>query len=139
MAVRRTYLPLDLDDLRALHDRGEVTAAALEGACAVTAAVARELPDDDEEEREYDALRECAAVAAERAGARRRVIAAADLAPAGVADVPDGYAFVRVTSPVRLGQLVSFHVDETTAHEDEDLLWYDVSELAEVLRLVEQD
>ncbi|AKT52705.1 hypothetical protein ADJ73_09145 [Arsenicicoccus sp. oral taxon 190] len=125
--------------MRLLQREGTVLA---EGAAAtgyaVTAAVVAELANADEEEREYDALLEAAAQAGVGATGRRRVVAAADLPTAAVEDLPGGYAEVRVTGPVSGERVVAFHVDETVAHEDADLLWYDVTELGDVLRLLEQ-
>lgn len=138
MSLRRVYLALDASDLRRLAGDEDVQVDD-RPARAVTAAVRRELADVDEEEQEYDALLECAAAASVRAGASRRVVAAADLPAASVHDVPDGYADVTVEGPVRRERLVSLHVDETTEHDDTDLLWHDVTELDQVIALVESD
>ncbi len=136
MSLRRVYVALDPSDLHQLADEGRVE---VDGrpARAVTAAVRRELAEVDEEEQEYDALLECAAAALERAGSSRRVVAAADLPEAAVHDVADGYAEVTLDGPLPRERLVSFHVDETTEHQDADLLWHDVTELEQVISLAE--
>lgn len=43
---------------------------------------------------------------------------------------------VEVEAPIPLRRFVSFHVDEEPDGADRDLLWYDVTELADVLALV---
>lgn len=139
MPVRRIYLPLDLDQAQSLL--GGAAAGDGQGslrAYAVTRAVAAELADDDEEEREYDALLECAAEAGRLAGDSRRVVAAADVDDRYVTEVEGGYAEVDLTTPVPLARVVAFHVDETTDHSDEDLLWYDVTELDDVVALLSE-
>ena len=64
-------------------------------------------------------------------------MAAADLPEAAVHDVADGYAEVTLDGPLPRERLVSFHVDETTEHQDADLLWHDVTELEQVISLAE--
>jgi hypothetical protein len=69
----------------------------------------------------------------------RRVVAAADVDPAWVSGngAGDSLAAVEVAQPVALARVVAFHVDETPGDEGmSDLLWYDVTELDELLRLL---
>jgi hypothetical protein len=49
----------------------------------------------------------------------------------------DGLGAVTVSTVVPLARVVSFHVDETAGDQGmDDLLWYDATELDEVLRLL---
>lgn len=85
------------------------------------------LTGEELEEAEYDALLDAAQVAAERVGEGvQRVVISAD-----VDRLPDD-------GPVAVAAqgLASLHVDETPEHSDEDLLWYDASELQDVIALL---
>jgi hypothetical protein len=140
MTQTRIYLPLTPSDVQALAERREVGPAPV-AAYAVTRRLERSLPTADEEEWEYAALTEAveAAEAAQGTTVAKRVVAAADVDPAWVEDdaTRDGLGAVRVTSPVPLRLVVSLHVDETAGDQGmEDLLWYDVTELDEVLRIL---
>ena len=42
---------------------------------------------------------------------------------------------VTVSEPVPLQRIASFHVDETDVADDDELLWYDVTELTGLLDL----
>jgi len=138
MTLRRIYVPLDDAALEMLRTRREIGPAPL-AAHAVTDRQSRG-PGTDAEELEYAAL---LAAAAEAAGARtaggRRVVAAADVESALVEDGDDTGAppsRVEVDAPVPVSRVVSFHLDEVPGGTDDgDLLWYDVTELDEVLRL----
>ena len=69
----------------------------------------------------------------------KRVVAAADVDPGSVSSdgTQESFAAVTVSSPVALRQVVSFHIDEEAGDQGmEDLLWYDATELDEVLRLL---
>lgn len=140
MTSTRTYLPLTATDVRALRERGEL-GGGLRRAYAVTAGLRATFPGADEEELEFAALGDAsdAARALRDPGQSHRLVAAADLdsdlltAPADPgADVPSRR---EVRGPVSLRRIVSLHVDEAPT-DDADLLWYDVTELEEVARIL---
>ena len=140
MTQTRIYLPLLPDAVRRLAAEREIGPAPV-AAFGVTGRVERADPTGAEEEWEYAALTEAAEAAADLQGTTvaKRVVAAADVDPGSVS--PDGsrdaLAAVTVSTPVSLRQVVSFHVDEEAGDQGmEDLLWYDVTELDEVLRLL---
>jgi hypothetical protein len=140
MTQTRIYVPLTGDDVRRLAATRQVQGAPVR-AFAVTDKVERALPTGDEEEWEYAALTEAVEAAGVLQGTAvgRRVVAAADVDPSWVAGdgLSEGLSAVTVEQPVPLRRIVSFHVDETAGDQGmEDLLWYDVTELDEVLRLV---
>ena len=140
MTQTRIYLPLTADGVRALATSREVGPAPV-AAFSVTDRVERSLPAGDEEEWEYAALAEAvdAAAAAQGSTVAKRVVAAADVDPGWVAadGAREGLAAVSVSHPVPLNRIVSLHVDETAGDQGmADLLWYDVTELDEVLRLL---
>ena len=142
--MNRVYLPLRHADLQTLASR-----SALPGdraAYAVTSALIRALPvTEDEEGREYAALQD-AALAAAAAG--DHVVAAVDvdaglLGPAqtpGAADPDAPASLVRLTGDLPLRRVVSLHVLDPVGERDVDadleLSWWDVTELAEVVRVV---
>lgn len=138
MPLTRIYVPLTAAGLRQLADTGRIDGPV--AAHAVTPALERAHPADRlEEELEFVALTEAAAAARARAGGTRRVIGAADVDSAAVTARPGGDGgppgAVEVAEPVPVRRFASFHVDETAGGDDEDLLWYDVTELDEVRRL----
>ena len=140
MTQTRIYLPLTPDGVRALARHREVGPAPVV-AYAVTRRLERSLPTGDEEEWEYAALAEAvdAAETAQGTTVAKRVVAAADVDPVWVEDDPtrDGLGAVTVSSPVPLRLVVSLHVDETAGDQGmDDLLWYDVTELDEVVRVL---
>lgn len=137
MSQTRVYLPLTVAGLRRLAAEREAGPAPLR-AFAVTDRVERALPTGDEEEWEYAALTDAAAAAALGAGpADRRVIAAADVESTSVQAEGEADSAVILSEPVPLRRVVAFHVDENSGDEGtHDLLWYDVTELDEVLRLL---
>jgi hypothetical protein len=140
MSLTRIYVPLTPSMVRALADTREIAPAPIP-AHAVTQRLERARPTADEEEREYAALSE----AAEAAGALsagsvvRRVVVAADVDSTWVdprrGEGSDVLSTVDVTQPVPLRLVASFHVDEVPGQDDDELLWYDVTELPEVVRL----
>lgn len=136
MTQTRVYLPLTAADVRALADGATVGA---NGGYAVTAALRAAQPSADEEEYEFAALTEAAAAATGLAAGGRRVVAAADVDAEIVDDVsgpePDTPAQIQLIASVPLRRVVSFHVDEHPGSGQEDLLWYDVTELDEVVHL----
>lgn len=146
MTQTRIYLPLTPTDVARLVRTGEVSPSS---AYAVTPALRSDLPGGDEEEREYVAmgdatvaageLRDSVAGTASARGGGRRVVAAADVDTVAVVVTParpgEARSLVALDGPVPLRRVVSFHLDEEPGG-DGDLLWYDVTELAEVARLV---
>ncbi len=140
MTQTRIYLPMTPDDVRRLAAERELGPGPLP-AYAVTQRLERSsAPDLDEEELEYAALTEAVERAATMQGTSvgKRVVAAADVDSSWVRGVEgDGLAAVEVSQPVPLRLVVSLHVDETAGDQGmEDLLWYDATELDEVLRLL---
>lgn len=141
MTTLRLYTPLTEERLRALAadfrlDRSD------DVAFTVTDAVRAAYPDDDEEDLEYAALW-AAADAARRDRPTARVVVVAVDAPAAAVrpagpDAPgtvaddEAYA-VYVGADITLAQVVSLHVEAAGADQDEELDWYDVSELADVV------
>lgn len=124
----RAYLPLLLRELDRVAGQGRLPQRQ---AFAVTEALRASDPTADEEDLEFEAM--CQALDAARAlGDGRRVIAAADLpsSPGGeVGAALDGVVDISMTD------VVSFHVEESEGMAGsgyDDLLWYDVTELAEL-------
>ncbi len=139
VAVARVYLPLTATELAALRASGELTGDRVR-AYAVTPGLQDAFPGADDEELEYAALRDAsdAARALRDAGQTHRVVAAADVDEAfllvpddAAGDVPSRQD---LRGPVALRRIASFHVDEAPT-DDADLLWYDVTEIDEVVRL----
>ena len=140
MTQTRIYVALLPDSLRRLAAEREIGPAPV-AAFGVTERLERADPTGLEEEWEYAALTEAAEAAAVLQGTTvaKRVVAAADVDPGTVTSdgTRDSLAAVTVSSAVSLRQVVSFHVDEEAGDQGmEDLLWYDATELDEVLRLL---
>jgi hypothetical protein len=140
--LTRVYLPLTSADLTALSE-GRPIGPAPRAAHAVTPALGRPGLVTDEEELEHAAWVAATEEAGQAPGAanRRRVIAAADVDAAIVVHPtsPDVPSRVEVSAPVERRRIVSFHVDEEVgATSATDLLWYDVTELADVRGIVDQ-
>ena len=140
MPLTRVYLPLTAADLTALAE-GRAVGPAPRAAHAVTPALGKPGLVTDEEELEHTAWAAAAQEAIGLAGTppRRRVVAAADVDAAVVVHptAPDVPSRVEVSAPVERRRIVSFHVDEEPGATDPtDLLWYDVTELADVRALV---
>ena len=118
----RVYLPGTLTLLRQLDAAGELPPP-LTG-FAVTPAVREWYASGDAEELEYAAFSEAARASlrlidADPAAPRRRVVIAIDAADADVQSLADlDRAAVRVTAPVRVGQVASIHVDGPEAEGD---------------------
>ena len=138
--MTRIYIPLNASGLRSLSTRG-----ALEGAPfpahAVTEAIRADAPSATQDEWEYAALNDAAQTSGAllTAGESRRIVAAADVssdlvgsAEPGDSDVDSA---VSISDSVALKRIASLHVDGD-ASQDDDLLWYDVTELPVVLALV---
>ena len=139
MTQTRIYVPLDAKGVRRLADDREVAGTPVK-AFAVTERLERMLPSGDEEEWEYAALTEAFEAADERRGTTpaKRVVLAADVDPTWVTSrAGSQLSAVQVSQPVPLSRVVSFHVDESVDDDGmDDLLWYDVTELDELLRLL---
>lgn len=160
MPIVRVYLPLDAAALDHLRSAGELGPAPIP-AHAATPATSRAGLGNDEEEREYAAWSAAADDAGSRAAqGRRRVIASADVDAAIVRRLADGESddsepasstsasgsasggaapaltAVEVDGAVALPRIASFHIDEEPGGEIADLLWYDVTELDDVITLV---
>ena len=136
----RIYVPATLTSLATYAEGGGVGPAPVR-ARAVTAWLREAWPEADEEEWEYAALVEAveAATLVLPSLDERRVVAAADVEPSWVSGngAGDSLAAVEVSQPVPLARVVSFHVDETPGDDGmADLLWYDATELDEVLGLL---
>jgi NTE family protein len=138
--LTRIYIPLNASGLRNLDIRRAVEGAPLT-AHAVTAAVRASAAATGQEEWEYTALNDAAETSAEllTPGESRRIVAAADVSSDCVGSaLPADSAIesaVSISEPVELRQIASFHVDGNST-QDEDLLWYDVTELPVVLALL---
>lgn len=136
MPLTRVYLPLAVEDLTALRDGRDLGPGPL-AAHGVTPALGRPGLTTDTEELEHLAWVAAAEEAeALRDGQTHRVVAAADVEEGSVSvpvagDVPSR---VDVDGYVGRSRLVSFHVDEHAGDTGTaDLLWFDVTELADVL------
>ena len=140
MTQTRIYLPLLPDAVRRLAAERQIGPAPV-AAFGVTERLERADPTGVEEEWEYAALTEAvdAAAALQGTSVTKRVVASADVDPASVSTDGGrgGLGAVTVSAAVPLSRIVSFHVDETAGDQGmEDLLWYDATELDEVLRLL---
>ncbi|MFC7486728.1 DUF6912 family protein [Knoellia sp. CPCC 206453] len=136
MPLVRVYLPLDPAALATLREVGEVGPAPVAGHSALPASTRPGIGNDDEE-REYAAWSAAAADAAGRATTGgRRVIASADVDAAVVQRTADDGSAVELDSVVALPRIASFHIDEEPGGEISDLLWYDVTELDDVVALL---
>ena len=130
---------------RALADDGSEGADGSPGrdAFAVTSMLERIHPGADEEELEYlaflDASRAALGLTEPLAP---RLVLAADVEPDWVealASPPQPHSAVRLTRPIPLRRVVSLHVDDGTTPVtggDPEMLWYDATELNEVLRII---
>lgn len=136
MPLVRVYVPLDPATLATLGQTGELGPAPVAGHSALAPSTRPGIGNDDEE-REYAAWSAAAEDAADRAAdGGRRVIASADVDAAVVQrGAPDDTA-VELDSVVALPRIASFHIDEEPGGEVSDLLWYDVTELDDVVTLL---
>jgi hypothetical protein len=132
----RVYLPLDPEALEGLRHRGEVGPVPVSAHAAVDTAARTSGKDD--EEREYAAWSAAAADAVERApSGGRRVVASADVDTAVVRRGATDTTAVEIDAVVALSRIASFHIDERPGGDTADLLWYDVTELGDVIALIE--
>lgn len=139
--LTRIYIPLNAAGLRSLSSSG-----ALQGtpfpAHAVTGEVQASAPAAQQDEWEYTALND----AAETSGAlltpgeSRRIVVAADVSSGCVGSAEPGdsdvESAVSINEPVAMKRIASIHVDGDSSQDDEDLLWYDITELPVVLDLL---
>lgn len=132
----RVFVPLTPAVLEELRRRGEVGPVPVSAHAALEAGGASSGKDD--EDREYAAWSAAAADAAQRTrGTGRRVIASADVDSAVVRrQGGDGSTAVELDALVVLSRIASFHIDEQPGGDTADLLWYDVTELDDVIALV---
>ena len=144
MTLTRIYIPLNVSGLRSLDSDREVTGAPFL-ACAVTEAVRVSAPTAGQDEWEYTALNDAvqSSAALLTSGESRRIVAAADVTPnlVGPAAPADSTveSAVSISESVALKRIASFHVDDDDASEDDELLWYDVTELPVILALLMHD
>ena len=130
----RVYLPLDPSALEGLRLRGEVGPVPVRAHAAVETEARTSGKDD--EEREYAAWSAAAADAVDRApSGGRRVVASADVDTAVVRRTGADGSAVEIDAVVALSRIASFHIDERPGGDTADLLWYDVTELDDVIRL----
>jgi len=140
MTLTRVYIPLNASGLRSL-DADRAIGGAPFLAHAVTAAVRASAPTAGQDEREYtalsDAVRSSAALLT--SAERRRIVAAADVTAELVGSAPVGSiddSAVSILESIALNRIASFHVDDDDADEDDELLWYDVTELPGILAIL---
>ena len=149
MTLIRIYIPLNASGLRSLDADGVVTGAPFL-AHAVTDAVRVSAQAAGQDGWEYSALSDAAlrSAALLTPGETHRIVAAADVAPEIVGSAAPGDSIdadaddfveesaVLILDSVELKRVASFHVDGDEASEDDDLLWYDVTELPVILALL---
>lgn len=138
----RVYVPATFGTLAQLRDQGELPATQ---AHAVTPALREQLDETDDEQLAYAAFQLAAAASlrllhADPTARRRRVVISAD-----VPVEPGGVGLVRPVAPVPLAAVAAIHVDGCDAEPavsravtgdgtvDDELEWYDVSELGQLL------
>jgi hypothetical protein len=139
MTLTRIYIPLNASGLRSIGADGVLGGAPFL-AHAVTEAVRAAAPTAGQDEWEYTALNAAAqsSVSLLAPGESRRLVAAADVTPALVGPAPGDSAAesaVSISDSVALKRIASFHMDDSASDgsEDDELLWYDVTELPVIL------
>ncbi|NMM35150.1 MAG: hypothetical protein HHJ13_14380 [Phycicoccus sp.] len=144
MTLTRIYIPLNAAGLRRLDADRAITKAPFL-AYAVTDAVCASAPVAGQDQWEYSALGDAVLRSAALLGhgERRRLVAAADVEPELVGPVvpSDSGDFIEdsavlILDSVALNRIASFQVDADEAAEDDELLWYDVTELPVILALL---
>jgi len=138
MSLTRIYLPLNAARLRELSAERCLLGSPY-AAHAVTDMLRAVSPGTDEEEREYLALTDAAE--SSRAllgpGERRRIVAAADVEASWLCEgASTAGSSVTITADVPLKRIASIHVDDADAAVDDELLWYDATELPVILELL---
>ncbi|MYW00659.1 hypothetical protein [Streptomyces sp. SID3343] len=153
----RVFIPTTPAGLSALHADGMIVATPLT-AYAVTDALREWYESQDSEELEYAAMTQAAEASlrllAGEPGARRRVVLAADVPDAMVADAShEGPATVTVSATVPRKRVAAVHMDTADAEaaiaaalaggltdelveatEEHELLWFATQEIAELVR-----
>lgn len=130
MPVVRIYVPASVREVCALQSSGQIPSEAMAFGAAPGAT-------EDQEHAAWVAAAEAAADLVAPTGTRRVVISA-DVDAALLDPAPTALpARTRITAPVPLRRVVSLHVDEEVGSGVADLLWYDVTELADVARLLD--
>jgi len=141
MMVTRIYVPLNASMLRRLDKDRALTKTPIL-AYAVTEAVRAAARAAGQDEWEYTALSDAARSSAALLTSResRRIVAAADVPPEVVGPPAPENAIdesaVSIAESVALNRIASFHVDDDNSTEDDELLWYDVTELPAILALL---
>ena len=125
----RVYLAAGPEGVRALRETGTLEAPGY----VVTSGMRAADPRADEDDLEYEAA--LLAEEALREAGRTVVVVAADV-PDGAA--PQGDSPRIEPGPVPASSVVSFHVAEHGAPADEELLWYDATEIDDVLRYLDE-
>lgn len=141
-ARTRVFVPLKPELLRLLDTDGAVPSPL--AAFSVTSELRMAMPGADQEDLEYAALCDAADASPGFGQGSWRLVAAADVVtPASPADSPvqssvesSVESSIDLTAPLALADVASFHVAEPGAAQDQELSWYDVSELAVVLALL---
>ena len=141
MPWTRIYVPLNASRLRGIGE-SRVLGEAPFLAYAVTEALRAVTRAAGQDEWEYaalsDAVRSSAALLTP--GETRRIVAAADVESEVVGSAGPGTSIdesaVFISEPVALNRIASFHVDGDDSSEDDELLWYDVTELPAILALL---
>jgi NTE family protein len=139
--LTRIYIPLNADGLRSLSTDGVVQGAPFP-AHAVTQSVQASAPTSPQDEWEYTALNDAAQTSGAllTPGESRRIVAAADVSSDCVGSAEPGdsdvESAVSISEQVPLKRIASIHVDGDESNDDDDLLWYDVTELPVVLDLL---
>jgi hypothetical protein len=144
-ARTRVFVPLTPELLRLLDTDGAVPSPL--AAFSVTSELRMAMPGADQEDLEYAALCDAADAPPGFGPGSWRLVAAADVVtpaplvelPAPPADSPiqsSVESSIDLTAPLALAEVASFHVAEPGAAQDQELSWYDVSELAVVLALL---
>jgi len=145
MTLTRIYIPLNASGLQRL-DADRVVAPAPFFAHAVTDALKESASSAGQDEWEYAALSDAvqSSAALLTAGETRRIVAAADVLPEFVGSLDlhnlgsdlTVDSVVSISDSVSIKRIASFHVDDDDADEDDELLWYDVTELPVILALL---
>lgn len=148
-ARTRVFVPLTAELLRLLVTDGAVPSPL--AAFSVTSELRMAMPGADQEDLEYAALCDAADASPGFGPGSWRLVAAADVVtpaplvelPAPPADSPvqssvesSVESSIDLTAPLAQADVASFHVAEPGAAQDQELSWYDVSELAVVLALL---
>jgi hypothetical protein len=139
--LTRIYIPLNASGLRSLSTDGAVQGVPFT-AHAVTAALRESAPTAPQDEWEYAALNDAAETSGAMltVGESRRIVAAADVSSDCVGSAEPGdsdvESAVSISDSVELKRIASIHVDGDAAQDDDDLLWFDVTELPVVLALL---